>query len=786
MRFSYRFTTALLLSTGLSGCASPFAQKLTYDPAEYNAAGSISISDAKVYSRQALVEERRKDLAWLDGLIDGSKDEQFEAEIVREVEQITAFAAALGLKVDPAAGLNYRRDKETGDIQQELDVLKLQLQLDQLKRDAELMRAKLPAQTDAVNPDLGKVGAGPAADATSSVEAAAADKLTAAIEKLTDAMAGRLDTEGKPPVKTTASQSPLDLFRDRAAYRDQLESARNAASLDEVHDRQEAVLVRLNFQATVVPDPRYAKSLGVVQMTVRPGSATDNEGFLANWTAYLNSASASAQDVTDLELAGLVRAYNFETGRDPNCRGILRDGVGTVAGCQARRFVLPLIEEADGSPIDLGGIFDRARPFGAANSPRFAISRQILSAADLSEERKAAMCAVVAGQPVNDGAGLQLAADLAYVQALTNEQAVLTHVYQRARKAGMPMGPAANIDARVADASRFAAEAADRLATIPGCRELVRGHVAAAARPFTVIVAREFGDSTGTEGAIRVYEVGPREQVQQVSTVARAANSLSLAASLAASDPGSGAAADAAASYSRQAMGRADARERIPAVVGYAANSAPAADAPDGATFGWVIGPQARIDPKGKLSVEQALKSYDLTADLSVPRLAGTLVIDVETIWGPSPDRLARGQLGSGTVKSSLSVPLPSVTNDFAAFSRMLLGGGASFSDIFTVAGGGPVSACRTSTLVITGPPYAWRTQKAVVGPELLDGDAISVMPDMRGILLTVPAIDAPGGTTIAITLLSPNATGTTVAPYSAKPAGGCTPAPKPKDGDTQ
>jgi hypothetical protein len=55
---------------------------------------------------------------------------------------------------------------------------------------------------------------------------------------------------------------------------------------------------------------------------------------------------------------------------------------------------------------------------------------------------------------------------------------------------------------------------------------------------------------------IGVYEVGPREQVQQVSSVSRVANNLSLALSLAAAAPSAGAGTTAATNYSRQPIGR--------------------------------------------------------------------------------------------------------------------------------------------------------------------------------------------------------------------------------------
>jgi hypothetical protein len=288
MRRHASLTSMIIVAACLSGCATLFSQKLDYDPKAVRVPAAITVSDPKVYSRQGLISERQKDVAWIDKLIDDSRNQNFEPELLREVEQISAFAAALGLKFDPAAGLNYRRDEKTGDIQQEIDALKMQFQLEQLRRDLELLRAKWPDQIDPVNNDLGKLPAGTTPDATSTVSASAADQLKQAIERLLQASEGRLDADGKAPRQSTAHVNPIDLFRDRSAYRDLLKSARNAAELDEAHDLQGAVLIRLNFQATAVPDPRYPRSLGVVQIKPKPPTNGPGSKFLIQWArSYL-------------------------------------------------------------------------------------------------------------------------------------------------------------------------------------------------------------------------------------------------------------------------------------------------------------------------------------------------------------------------------------------------------------------------------------------------------------------------------------------------------------------
>ena len=123
------FCVAAVLA--LAACSTPYADRLSgVDWTAQPGVGTISVSQPRLYRRASLINERRLDVDWLNQLLDSSKTIDFKPEIAREVEQITTFAAALGLSFDPTAGLNLRRANEVGDIQQQIQVEKLKLQLD--------------------------------------------------------------------------------------------------------------------------------------------------------------------------------------------------------------------------------------------------------------------------------------------------------------------------------------------------------------------------------------------------------------------------------------------------------------------------------------------------------------------------------------------------------------------------------------------------------------------------------------------------------------------------------
>ncbi|OCR25461.1 hypothetical protein AFK24_08020 [Pseudomonas syringae] len=263
-----------------------------------------------------MISERSREVSRIQTLINGVDTVQFKPDIIREIEQISAFSAALGLKFDPAAGLNYRRALETNDIQQEISTLRLQLQLEQLRRDAELIRAKMQVQTDPINSNLNLIDDGEPVAATSGVTASSIDQLKVQIDRMLSAMVAAPGSEAKPISATSISTSPFDDFRDRQAYLDMLRSARNAAGLDELHDLGNSALIRLNFQATVIPDSKNPRSLGAVQVKVDASSFDEDakSSFLSEWLDHINTKAGTRtsgkfnpnSDVHELQRLGLL------------------------------------------------------------------------------------------------------------------------------------------------------------------------------------------------------------------------------------------------------------------------------------------------------------------------------------------------------------------------------------------------------------------------------------------------------------------------------------------------
>lgn len=747
----------LLLSTAItSGCTTPFAERIGYDHAVANATGTIVLGEPRIFSREDLISERARDVAYLQRLITESEDPtkvSFKPEFYRELETITAFALAVGAKFDPLAGATNRRSAETGEILYEIDRLRIQHALEQLNRDIEIRRAGLAAQTVPVNTGLGIVGDGTTAPST--VTVSALDQLKAAIDKLLTAITGRLDADGKPPVATTVTSNPFDEYRDRSAYRGMLKSELNAASLDQLHDAGNAKLMRLNFEASVVPVKKYLRSLGAVQVRVIPpsnGSLTSM--LLENWLTHLNTdlrVRAGTQLSQHSIVVDLIASDQFKAVP-----------IGTVT------LLLPIVLDRSGREWAPDDMLRRAQWDNVEAYDQGLFDPALGQLSSLDTARSQAVIGAICNQRLGtDGADqVERALLVARDRELTRGYLLLADKVARDAMVASPLTD--EIRSKLDRARSYGDQVRSMMAHDPSCQAYLGGLGA-------IPEWKAFVDTaTGATTSARVYQVGPREQVQQISSVARSANSFALAASVAGSVPNAGIAADAATSYSRQAMGRASALERVPLVSGYAVGGDQA--------FGWVMGPRAVLNPRGRVEMEQVRETYDVWVDLSVPGWWGDFELEATSVWAPSPQSIARGSLvaSDGDAKQRIKVNLVRTPSDYDAITDFIQGNLERRVIVHDVQGG-PVNACVPTTLWITG-DNLWRAESVFVLGQLLKREQFTITPDMSGIVVTIPALTAPPNVNLNRTLsvmtpLGPGIWGKPIA-YLAEPSGdGCKPA---------
>lgn len=253
------------------------------------------------------------------------------------------------------------------------------------------------------------------------------------------------------------------------------------------------------------------------------------------------------------------------------------------------------------------------------------------------------------------------------------------------------------------------------------------------------------------KGRVATYAVSPVALAQQVSTAARAADALQLAASLAASMPMQGIGVNTGMGYMRSVTGKADTVERVPLVVGYssAAQVNEMGASSEQARFGWLLGPNVVLDTKEKaLRLEHNLAPYDLTADISMPAWWPYVTIVSDSAWSPNwRDKQHQVMVkAAGSQQRRSKVPMRQSRSDMDGLTDFVMKGdvfSANNSQVglkidgpkIVVVEPSQVSDCvASSTLIVTGQGL-WRAEVAYLGG--IKAQALAVLPDMGGLSLT-------------------------------------------------
>ena len=775
-----------LLVTLLAGCATPYGGRLDIDHRPDQMPGTIAVSDAKLYRREALINERRREIAYIDALMVASEKEGFTIgpEAYRQIEVIRALALSGGLSVDPAAGKTYQDNNETDRIRHEIQTLQLQLQMDQLRRDAILFREGLATQTVPSSANLGQAGAASGATAPPALTPADTTELAARMEKLQAALATRLGTDFKPLAGVGLAVNPIDQFRDRAAYRQLLTTARNAASLDELHDLDGAALYRLSFQVSTLPPPdKYLRTAGIVGM--RPVSETPGDkeikDLYGRWLDHVNKIliESNAADPARFEAQALaIGGKLFDTAvliYDDGSGSWKKKGVGCAEGlrsshsdtCPGGRIVVAVPAlEAYGASLrgndhrittvlaqDIDGFLLSNVDYGNATVQAFGNGSRVQSVID------AQRCQLqFADGKRNTPSAAQdlLNAAIAVRSAMPHLNQVLRRIAS-ARIDGRQRQALEDSMKRLQTASFRADNVLKRLAEV-GCGS----NDSLSSMTLEVVVPDEFRKVVTDENKVRVYDIGPRQQVQQVSTAARAAEAFSLAMAVAAKAPNSGAAAKAGLDYSRSATGKVDTLERLPVVVGFAQTGGKweGADVHAQMHFGWILGPRISVHPKkAELGLAQGYSVYDLSADLAVTGWRTKLQLEVRTAWSPDWRSKSFGSdlwNFSQENKRIIEVDLRPSTAEFAALTTRLAAkfAGQRFAWVRSIHPA-VIKACAAGTLVVEG-ENLWRATEIVLDGTKIGGSAISVLPDMGGILVDIPQNTNFFDTQVDVQVLTP------------------------------
>jgi hypothetical protein len=575
----------------------------------------------------------------------------------------------------------------------------------------------------------------------------------------TDASAGKTtvvpageDTQTNTLHELTSS--PIDVFRDKLAYREEVRAAEMETQLDDRHDIAGNTLYRMKFSATVLPEQdTSAWALVYVELAGLP----ENEHGRPNYEDIYSEWLHSYEDQLNQELDRLVAtltATNIVT--DPSMRPQVVDATkfrDFVDRAFAERLCLahgldcpvdhPLPERIETERTRL--VLDAQRIL-AAPMRQFA---ETMYKACITAKQPGVSCA-----PVNcaDGEPCPWTLD---PQSRVRSMAL---AYRNTEYPQSGPHPSANEFITTLAARYLVQSLQDRMAPdlwkrlwnvgtaqcgIGLCR-ITLGSV-----PNGATALREALD-TGTQ--VFSYAVSPKESVQRVANLANSQRErqLALRASVDADN----------VPLERLTALLKDNQEddmlmssilRRPLVVGFSESEASERKSQDDdrtAAFGWVIGPRFESAQEGGMRFRHMTVANDLSAIISVPSWWRWSQVRVSTCWVDEREVVRHGNAlvhgledyagckGGTPNRTSHKIRLPGSAAEISrrlGFDVVRRPSVLPSTDLPRV-----VRVGERAELLIPG-YHLWRSTVVTLGTQM--ADEIIVLPDMKGIVATFKEI---------------------------------------------
>lgn len=773
-----------------TGCAFdlPFGANVAdIDRTSEQAAARIRLSAPQVYTRQQLINDRLTERTFIDAQLKDSATKELGNSLTRDLQVITSLAAQLSLSVDPALKLNFDRQNEQADLQQQINLTQLQTQLFTLQQQLKSLQVAVAAADAASAPSpiasAASAAVGSPPTVSSGTNTATSDAVLSVLRTRVDAVLKDLvEKQGGTPRANQASVPFIDEFEDRLGVRQRIRDARNSNDLDDAHDLEGNALYRLQFMATIAPGPN-PRQFGIASLSVNAPVLDDRDylllynTWLAQITHRLNpdpDRSSNLQVPMSYEALGAITGlyevavvkfpgftsplklavqprhrYAFEFDRTADARGMLREVANSV-----------IYEEACGTALSA------------------LAQRQISLAPGAKSELPQACEFATKAFP-------SLQALVQYTDAIINiAPSVEVAVHSLGDRSGISqrLRRAAN-----AEFEKYRTALEDSRRLFPLLHAGLEEPAAVDKPPAKFKSAMDaLIDQASKDGRVAVtpYSSDPASRTQRISTVASAANALELAIAAAVQVPAKGASVGAGLDYARNAAGRTDTIERVPQVIGFSGSipvdqAMPASDArpEDGKVtssvkpaglpasaaagtassaasaprryaltsayeFGWLFGPSVTLNPKGqKIELRQLARVVPVSATLSVPAWWPRATLTVRTAWrgnfdnggamiDPAPKAFDTYQLPLRFRRDQASLDALTVE-----LMRVLTGQGFHQARIDRVR---PelLAVCPTvtnarTTLRIYGADL-WRNPSVYLGGTVLDN--ITVLADMAGI----------------------------------------------------
>ena len=312
----------------------------------------IRLSPPQVFTREHLINDRRIEDGFLKEQLDKSKTATLGSSLARDLQTISALSAQLSISFDPAAKLNFQKQTQLADLQQQIDVVQLQGQLLTLQNQLQALQSG--------------TGSGPAAPSTSPSTTVTSGTSTTASDARITSLQARVDSAltalaalGAAAIRpnSVTTSTPEDEFEDRLALRARIREAINANTLDDAHDIDGNAIYHLQFTATLLPPGGKEKNtegdekkkskaqFGIARIKIEPPKLekADIEMLYNTWLAMVtNRMNQSIDNRTDVQpamsyqmlgpITGLYDVAEFKIGENGKLLLAVRPGDGDEIG----------------------------------------------------------------------------------------------------------------------------------------------------------------------------------------------------------------------------------------------------------------------------------------------------------------------------------------------------------------------------------------------------------------------------------------------------------------------
>lgn len=246
--------------------------------------GLILVGSPQIVTRERLLNDRLEEETWLKKQLDEADKTDFSKfQGASDVSTFVGTTLGVSINANPLEQRLYEQEsddylaaleRQRADAARQEEIARLdhEIALEKKRRELDKARAETQASMQEGQESDAAAGSGEAPERPEPPAAGFAPDTKAFAERLTDDKRERLlPTAATLALAEKVHSSPIDTFRDRLAYREEIRREILENNLDDRHDLGGTTLYRLTVPATIFP-PKGTDEWAVVELEISPSA----------------------------------------------------------------------------------------------------------------------------------------------------------------------------------------------------------------------------------------------------------------------------------------------------------------------------------------------------------------------------------------------------------------------------------------------------------------------------------------------------------------------------------